>query len=340
MIILGIETSCDETAASVVKATDSSIEVQSNSVYSQIKEHQRFGGVVPEMAARIHSTKIMGTIDLAISDAHIQPNDIDAIAVTVGPGLATSLLVGIQTAQTLAHVWKKPLIPTNHMYGHVLSPLLNEGINPNDVKFPALAIIVSGGHTELVLMNSFTDLKIIGQTRDDAVGESFDKVAKLLNLPYPGGPEVSKQAQESTSSFDFPRPMIHSNDYDFSFSGLKTAVRNAIKNNQLTPEFTGMICKGFEEAVVDVLLFKTQRAIKEFNIKTVILGGGVAANNHLRVALTTQLKEKNISLFIPDKAFCTDNAAMIALAGYYHYTHKKDSLTQIEPRPNWKIDNR
>ena len=273
MKILGIESSCDETAAALVDYTGGRFSVLSNVVASQIEIHKKTKGVVPEVAARCHVEAIIPVIKEAMQN-ETKP---DAIAITKGPGLVTSLRIGVDTARTLSFFWGVPMIGVNHLEGHIYASVLQN----TAIEFPALCLVVSGGHTELVLMKKHLDYKIIGETRDDAAGEAFDKVAKILDLGYPGGPEISKLAKEGNpKAIDFPRPMIDSKDFDFSFSGLKTAVLYYVKN--LKPKTYNLkpdICASFEQAVVDVLVAKTICAAKKYKVKTVILGGGVSANN-------------------------------------------------------------
>jgi N6-L-threonylcarbamoyladenine synthase len=317
MYILGIETSCDETAAAVLDAQSGRFLLRSSVVSSQIAIHRRFGGVVPEVAARNHITKIIPVIDEALAQAKVTPKQIDRIAVTIGPGLVTALHMGIETARGLAVAWNKPVVPVNHMRGHLYAGLLVDA----NIKYPAVTLIVSGGHTELVVLTSATKVKKIGATVDDAAGEAFDKVAHLLDLPYPGGPQISKLAEHGdTTRFAFPRPMLRTNDFAFSFSGLKTAVRNEhqkIKNVQ--PGTKADISASFQQAVIDVLLAKTLRAAKQYKAKTVMLSGGVAANTALRIQLAAALAATKPApkFVVPPIQFCTDNGAMIALAGYF-----------------------
>lgn len=343
MLILGIETSCDETSIALVEAKNDRLLVHKNLVASQIKIHQKYGGVVPEVAAR-HHVEIIAPL-LAEALKGIKPKDIDAIATTAGPGLVTALLVGVETARTLAYIWKKPLIAVNHLAGHIYANWLPSLEHQNTITlkhdiFPALILIVSGGHTELVLMKKHFDFKIIGQTRDDAAGECFDKVAKILGLPYPGGPAISRLSEKwksetlnPKSEISFPRPMIDSPDYDFSFSGLKTAVLYHVKEQRAKNKEQAMgddeqrakskeqrtiddVCTAFEQAAVDVLVHKTVMAAQEFDVKTVMLGGGVAANRHLQTALGAAIKKiSNIQYLISDSQYYADNAAMIAAAG-------------------------
>ncbi|MDO8598734.1 MAG: tRNA (adenosine(37)-N6)-threonylcarbamoyltransferase complex transferase subunit TsaD [bacterium] len=367
--VLGIETSCDETAAAVVDVASASSEqfafrVRSNVVASQVAIHAKYGGIVPEVAAREHVAVIIPVIAAAMTESHNQTatsrkrNDtdglqlssmIDAIAVTAGPGLMTSLMVGAETARTLAYAQEKPLIAVNHIEGHVLSSVLQSGRNRKvqsaELKFPALALIVSGGHTELLFMKDWGQYECIGATRDDAAGEAFDKVAKLLGLPYPGGPAVARAAEQGDpAAFEFPRGMIHSGDLDFSFSGLKTAVRYLLeKNNESRIRNKGFVrdvCASFQAAAIDVLVAKTITAAQRYGAQTVLLGGGVAANVQLRLqlgdAVRTQLPD---SLFlIPDSSFTGDNAAMIAAAGGLRLLLGESTPWQkLDVNANWEL---
>jgi N6-L-threonylcarbamoyladenine synthase len=344
-----------------------SFAVQSNVIASQVALHARYGGVVPEVAARAHVEAVIPTIAEAIAGS--LPPDlreqvgtdllragptlaqyVDAIAVTAGPGLVSALAVGAETARTLAYAWQKPLIAVSHIEGHVLSSLLpsarenGELIMENgELSFPVLALIVSGGHTELLLMRGWGKYECIGATRDDAAGEAFDKVAKLLELPYPGGPAVAKAAaQGNPTAFDFPRGMRYSKDFDFSFSGLKTSVRYFLE--RLSPsERTAQlndICASFQAAVVDVLVTKTMRAVDRYHAKTVILGGGVAANHALREELGRALRDRApaCDYRLPDLAYTGDNAAMIAAAGGVQLLlGKRTPWQRLRVDPNWEL---
>ena len=313
--ILAIETSCDETAAAVVKYQGGQFLVLSNIVSSQIDIHRPYGGVVPEVAARNHAINIIPVIDQAIKQAKISPKQIDRLAVTVGPGLITSLLVGVQTAKTLAAVWQKSLVPVNHLKGHIYSAWLAN----KPIKFPVLALIVSGGHTELVLLKDQTSLKKIGQTLDDAAGEAFDKVAALLGLGYPGGPEISRLAQKGNpAAFKLPRPMLNRPDFNFSFAGLKTAVLYTLKKLKVKNlETTADLAASFQQAVVEVLVHKIIAAAKKYQVKTVILSGGVAANQLLRQQLAIEAGRLKTDFFVPPIELCTDNAVIIAAAAVF-----------------------
>ena len=281
MTILGIETSCDETAAAVVKIeSDKNIELLSNIVATSLSLHAKTGGIIPEVAAREQVKFIIPVIEESLKVLKDPQREIDAIAVTVGPGLIGSLLVGVETAKAMSYAWNKPIIPVNHLFGHIYANFIGE----NKIEFPAVALIVSGGHTDLVLIKNHGRIKWLGGTRDDAAGEAFDKTGRLLNLPYPAGPEIERLATGITKDvYNFPRPLISSDDYDFSFSGLKTAVlRETQKNEQLNTERISNICYSLSEAIFDVLIKKTLRAANEYNAKSILLGGGVAANQTLR----------------------------------------------------------
>ena len=331
-IILGIETSCDETAAAILEIKKGKITVLSNIVSSQIKIHQKYGGVVPEVAARKHLTNLLPVVDQALTAAAIKPAKIDKIAVTAGPGLITSLLMGVTTAKTLAYLWKKPIVPVNHLKAHLYA----NWVENRPIKFPAVALIVSGGHTELIYLKNQASLKKIGQTADDAAGEAFDKVAQLLGLGYPGGPEVSRLALKgSATAFAFPRPMVESDNFNFSFSGLKTAVRYTLKKlPSLNQKIKANICASFQQAVVDVLVAKTLKAAKKYQAKTILLSGGVAANTLLRKTLAQETKNHGLDFFRPDMALCTDNAAMIAAAANFA---KPVPWKKITVNPNLEI---
>jgi N6-L-threonylcarbamoyladenine synthase len=364
MIILAIETSCDETAISVVECSGNfsrpKFNILSNIISSQVKIHAEWGGVVPNLAKREHIKNLPIILKKALKKAKIGQEKIDLIAVTVGPGLEPALWTGINFATDLSKVWGKPLVGVNHMEGHLLSVLLKEKSNLKSqiskiIKFPAAALLVSGGHTELVLIKDWLKYKIIGQTRDDAAGEAFDKVAKMLGLPYPGGPQIAKLADNHQSpvisnQIKLPRPMINSKDYDFSFSGLKTAVLYLLrdlgakksgfrriprygrpKENQfLCDDLKIAICREFQQAVIDVLVSKTIKAAEQYKVKTVILGGGVAANKELRKQLKQSIKKNNaLNLILPEIKFTGDNAVMIAIAAYFHALKKE--------KTNWKI---
>lgn len=314
MLIFGIETSCDETAAAVV---EDGVKVHSNVIASSIDLHQATGGVVPEVAAREHLRQISPVVDKALADAECEWRDIDAIAVTTHPGLIASLLVGINTAQTLAYIHKKPLIEVNHIYGHVYANFLEREKPP---QFPLLVLTVSGGHNELMLMKGHHDFVKLGETLDDAAGEAFDKVARLLGLGYPGGPIISKLAEEgSADAFQFPRPMLDKeNRLNFSFSGLKSAVRREVEQlEKATGQTIKDLAASFQQAVVETLVDKLVLAVREHEVKEVHLAGGVSANKLFREMARERLPD-NLPVFWPvEQIFCTDNAAMIASAANF-----------------------
>lgn len=325
MIILGIETSCDETAAAVVASRGDKIKVLSNVVASQIEIHKKYGGVVPEVAAREHVLNILPVVNEAIKGI----KKIDAIAVTVGPGLITSLLVGVETAKTLAYAWRVPVVAVNHIEGHIYANFIN-----NQPKFPTLILTVSGGHTMLILMSGHGKYKVLGETRDDAAGEAFDKAASLLQLGYPGGPAIAASAAKlkvkslKLKVKSLPRPMINSDDFDFSFSGLKTALLYEIQKDKNWKKKVAEYSYEFEQAVADVLVSKTIKAAKEYGVKNIMLSGGVSANLELRDQLEKAVKEKlgDANFSVPEFKYCTDNAAMIATAG--HFRAKKKNFTK------------
>jgi N6-L-threonylcarbamoyladenine synthase len=311
--ILAIESSCDETSAAVIAVKAHKINPVSHIVASQTRIHLETQGVVPEVAARAHLKKIGPVVQRALQEAQISLKNIDYIAVTQGPGLVASLLVGTEFAKALSFVTNTPLLPVNHMLGHLYSPLLQ---NPK-LQFPNVSLIVSGGHTYLVLMKNTKDFKVIGSTVDDAVGEAFDKVARMLKLPYPGGPQISKIAALGKKDYDFPRPMLHANNFNFSFAGLKTAVLYKIRDEKLKvddEQTKADIAYSFENAAIEVLVKKTLRAAKKYKAKSIAISGGVAANKKLRDALSTEAKANKIKFYVPEFSLCTDNALMIANA--------------------------
>lgn len=318
-LILGIETSCDETAVAIVK---NGTEIITNVVASQIESHKRFGGVVPEIASRHHVEQITLTLEEAFQNAEVTWDEIDAITVTEGPGLVGALLVGVNAAKALAFAKQKPLVGVHHIAGHIYANRLEE-----EFQFPLLALIVSGGHTELVLMKEHGSYELIGETRDDAAGEAYDKVARMLNLPYPGGPHIDRLAAIGEETIDFPRAWLEEGSYDFSFSGLKSAVINKIHNAKQRGETLKDedIAASFQASVVEVLTAKTVKAAHEYNVNQVIVAGGVAANKGLRKELEAAFMDTGIPLLIPDIKLCTDNAAMIAAAGTIAYEQGRRS---------------
>lgn len=324
--ILAIETSCDETAASVVR---NGYEVLSNIVNSQIESHKRFGGVVPEVASRHHVENITMVIEEALVEAHMTWEDIDAVAVTEGPGLIGALLVGINAAKALALSHSKPLIPVHHIAGHVYANHIEERLT-----FPMLALVISGGHTELVLMKDHMAFEVIGETRDDAVGEAYDKVARTIDLPYPGGPHVDRLAASGEDVLEFPRPIMA--DYDFSFSGLKSAVINKLHNlNQKGISYNKEdVAASFQASVIDVLTTQTFKALEDYDIKQLLICGGVAANRGIRARMEMMCDSNDVKLLIPPLNLCTDNAAMIGAAAYYQYIAGKFGTMDLNGRSN------
>ena len=312
MYILAIESSCDETSVSIIK--DGSEEI-STVILSQMNTHANYGGVVPEIASRMHVENITIVIDEVLKKANMKMEDMDAIAVTYGPGLIGSLLVGLMAAKTLAFIYNKPLIPVHHIAGHIYANNLVKRL-----EFPLIALVVSGGHTELIYMKEDYSFEKLGGTLDDAVGEAYDKVARVINVPYPGGPLVDKLALEGEDTYNLPIP-LNDDSYNFSFSGLKSAVINLAHNerqrgNEIIP--ANMACS-FQNRVVEILVKKTMKALTDYNVKNLIVAGGVAANKGLRKGLIEACEKVGVNLIIPEMKYCTDNAAMIGAAGYYAY---------------------
>ena len=327
MKILGIETSCDETAAAIVKDGK---EILSSVVASSVELHKKTGGIIPEVAAREQVKCIIPVIEESIKVSKCKSiKEIDAIAVTVGPGLIGSLLVGVETARTLAYVWQKPIIPINHLQAHLYANFVRE--TPD---FPIIGLVVSGGHTDLVLMKDHGQIKWLGGTRDDAAGECFDKTARLLGLSYPGGPEISCLAEKAKARYNLPRPMLQQKNLDFSFSGLKTAVLHLTKKEKSIKRAD--LAASIQEAIVEVLIAKTMRAVKKYQVKSILLAGGVAANTLLREQLNAKCQMINAKCFISAKNLCTDNAAIISSCAYFNYSPmpwekiKADSSLRIE----------
>ena len=328
MNILGIESTCDETGVALVKDGK---QILSNIVASSVNLHKKYGGVVPEVAAREQVRMMVPVLKEAILKAKISTDQIDAIACTYGPGLIGSLLIGVETAKTLAVAWNKPLIPINHLIGHVYACWLelttDYGLQTtavdsrqSTVDFPAIALIVSGGHTDLILITDHGKFQFLGGTRDDAAGEAFDKVARILDLPYPGGPEIEKLAGDynfKQSKFNLPKPMALGDNFDFSFSGIKTAVFNLSKESPLTSSDKAEVAFKFQDTVCKVLIKKTQKAALKFQVKSIVVGGGVAANKFLRQKMQEEGKKNNIQIYFPSIEFSIDNGAMIAACAYY-----------------------
>lgn len=305
--ILAIETSCDETAVAVVRDGK---EMLSNVVSSQVEIHRRFGGVVPEVASRRHVEQMTVLLEEALQQARIKAEEVDAVAVTQGPGLVGALLIGVTAAKTLAYSLGVPVIPVHHIAGHIYANQL-----VGEMQFPLVSLVVSGGHTELILMEDHYAFERLGQTRDDAAGEAYDKVARLLELSYPGGPVIDQLAQKGKVTYNFPRAWLEPGSLDFSFSGLKTAVKNAVQSEKEV--VVEDVAASFQAAVLDVLVEKTRRAVEHTGVRQLIVAGGVSANTELRRRLQSYARETGVTLSLPPLELCTDNAAMIAAAAYY-----------------------
>jgi N6-L-threonylcarbamoyladenine synthase len=332
MKVLGIETSCDETAAAVY---DSAAGLQSHRLFSQVEMHAKYGGVVPELASRDHVRKILPLISEALADANVESSAINGIAYTAGPGLVGALLVGSSVARSLAYAWGCPAVGVHHLEGHLLAPMLE----PEPPRFPFLALLVSGGHTLLAQVEGVGRYQILGSSVDDAAGEAFDKTAKLLGLPYPGGPALAKLAQSGRiGRFKFPRPMLDRPGLDFSFSGLKTAVVVATRNLQLDDATRADVAADFQQAVVDTLVAKCRRALEQTGLNTLVVAGGVGANQQLRADLAALGKKMGVIVSYPRPAFCTDNAAMIAYAGWCRLVAGESDNLSIRATARWPLD--
>lgn len=335
-IILSIETSCDETACAI---TRNGREVLADTVFSQIDLHRKYGGVVPEIASRNHLEKISSVVDEALETAAITLEEVDAIAVTHGPGLVGALLVGVSYAKGLAYSLEKPLVPVHHIEGHIAANYLTD----KNLVPPFLCLVVSGGHSHLIHVKGYTEFVVLGRTRDDAVGEAYDKVARTLGLPYPGGPELDRlAAQGERGKVHFTRTWLEKGSLDFSFSGIKSGVLNHLNNLAMKGEsfIAADVAAGFQEAVVEVLVTKTLEAAERFGLKTVALAGGVAANSRLREALAAACMERGLDLEIPAFRYCTDNGAMIGCAGYYRYLAGIRGGWDLNAVPNLQIDKK
>ena len=331
MLILGIETSCDETGIALY---DSNKGLLGHTLHSQIDLHAEYGGVVPELASRDHIRYIIPLINQLLNKTSIAKEAINAIAYTAGPGLSGALLVGSTVGESLSFALGIPSIPVHHLEGHLLAPML-EDTKP---VFPFLALLVSGGHTQIIHVKQIGQYDIVGDTLDDAAGEAFDKTAQLLGLGYPGGAALSKLAESGKPKYNLPKPMLHSKDFDFSFSGLKTAVLTLVKKQpELTDTIKANIAASFQESITEVLIYKTLKAMDSLNLNQIVVSGGVGANKQLREKLTKSSQEDNFQLFFPSLEFCTDNGAMIALAGYLRYalSEKKDYRFTVMPR--WRL---
>lgn len=333
IIVLGIESSCDETAASVVK---NGREVLSNIILSQIDIHRKFGGVVPEVASRKHVEAISNVVRDAMDKANIEYDDIDVVAATYGPGLVGALLVGLSAAKGIAYAINKPFVGVNHIEGHISANYIAD----KDLQPPFLCLVVSGGHTHLVKVSDYGDYEILGRTRDDAAGEAFDKVARAIGLPYPGGPAIDKIAKNGDkSAIDFPRAFLEEGSLDFSFSGLKSSVLNYLNKAKMKGIEVNRedVAASFQQAVIDVLVEKSIKAVKDNNFNKLCIAGGVAANSALRNELEKRCKKENIEFLYPPIILCTDNAAMIACAGYYEYLKGNKSDLSLNAVPGLKL---
>lgn len=329
--IFAIESSCDETSASIIK---NGCEEIATVVLSQIDTHSLYGGVVPEIASRQHIENITLVLEETLKEANLTINDIDAIAVTYGPGLIGSLLVGLQAAKTLSYIYDKPLIPVHHIAGHIYA---NNLVEP--MEFPLIALVISGGHTDLIYMKEDYSFERIGGTLDDAVGEAYDKVARIMGLKYPGGPLVDKLAHQGVDNYKLPLP-LDDDSYNFSFSGIKSAVINLVHNEkQKNHEINNTdLATSFQNRVVDILTKKTMRALKEYKVNNLIIAGGVSANKGIRDKFELLCKEKNIKLIVPDMKYCTDNAAMIGAAGYYAYKLGRRAELDLNAKASDKLN--
>ena len=335
MKVLGIETSCDETGIAIYDDEQGLI---ANQLYSQIKLHADYGGVVPELASRDHIRKTVPLIQAALKEANLTPANIDGVAYTAGPGLVGALMVGASIGRSLAYAWNVPAIAVHHMEGHLLAPMLED----NPPQYPFVALLVSGGHTQLISVTGIGQYRLMGESIDDAAGEAFDKTAKLLGLDYPGGAKLSKLAEQGDSSrFHFPRPMTDRPGLDFSFSGLKTAAANTIhqynQGVELDEQTKADIARAFEDALVDTLLIKSRRALDQTGFNRLVIAGGVSANKTLRNKLAELMAQRKGQVYYPRIEFCTDNGAMIAYAGMIHLKQQQYSDLAINVRPRWPL---
>ncbi len=326
MLTLGVESSCDETSVAVVR---DGREILSNMISSQIEIHRLFGGVVPEIASRKHVSAILPMLDLALEEAGITMDDVDIICATRGPGLIGALLVGLTAARGLALANDKPFVGVNHIRGHICANYLTH----KDLEPPFVGLIVSGGHSYLIHVTDYVDFTLYGKTRDDAAGEAFDKVARAMGIGYPGGPVIDKLAKEGKETYELPRVMLEPDSYDFSFSGLKTAVLNELNQAKQKGEAIRVadMAASFQAAVIDVLVEKSFRLAKELGEKTIVLAGGVSANSALRAAMESRGEREGVAIYYPDPVLCTDNAAMIASVGYYSYLKGEEGEVYADP---------
>lgn len=333
MRVLGIETSCDETGIAII---DDQQGILSHQLYSQVKLHADYGGVVPELASRDHVRKIIPLIKKALEEANCTKEDIDAVAYTQGPGLVGALLVGSSVGRSLAYAWGVPALGVHHMEGHLLAPMLDEPVP----EFPFVALLVSGGHSMMVRVDGIGKYKVLGESVDDAAGEAFDKTAKLLGLDYPGGPHLAKLAEKGEPGhYQFPRPMTDRPGLDFSFSGLKTFAANTIRSADDSEQTKANIAFAFQEAVVDTLAIKCKRALKQTGLKRLVIAGGVSANKHLRAQLESTMQSLNGQVFYPRLEYCTDNGAMIAYAGLQRLKAGQQDDLSAKAKPRWSLDS-
>ncbi len=331
MYVLGIETSCDETGVAIYHSKKGLI---THALYSQVEMHSEYGGVVPELASRDHIRKLAPLIKQTLNDSKLQPSDINGIAYTAGPGLMGALLVGATTARSLAWTWQIPAIAVHHMEGHLLAPMLED----TPPAFPFIALLISGGHTQLVKVTGVGQYELLGQSLDDAAGEAFDKTAKLLDLGYPGGPRLSALAEQGTPLIRFPRPMTDRPGLDFSFSGLKTFALNTVNASEKTAQDKANIAASFQEAVADTLSIKCKRALQQTGLKRLVVAGGVSANKQIRASLTEMVTKEHAQIYFPRLEFCTDNGAMIAYAGCQRLLNGQHQNLEIFARPRWPMN--
>lgn len=333
MRILAIESSCDESAAAIL---DAGRGLLAHEIFSQIELHRVFGGVVPELASRDHVRRLLPLVRAVMAEAGTDPCDLNGVAYTAGPGLIGALLTGASLARSLAYAWKVPALAVHHLEGHLLAPLLE----PDPPPFPHVALLVSGGHTMLIEVQAIGSYRLLGETRDDAAGEAFDKTAKLLGLPYPGGPELARLAGRGRpGTFDFPRPMLDRPGLEFSFSGLKTAVVHAVREREMTDTLRADVAEGVQAAIVETLTVKALRALEETGLDTLVVSGGVSANRSLRERLTDAARRQGARVYYPRIEFCTDNAAMIAVAGLARLKAGQHDGLAIEARARWPLES-
>jgi len=331
MSILGIETSCDETGIGIFDGQRGLI---AHEIYSQIELHREYGGVVPELASRDHVHKTLPLIKKTLREANIKKSNLSGIAYTAGPGLMGALLTGASIGRSLAWSLNIPAIPIHHMEGHLLAPLIDD----QEIKFPFLALLVSGGHTQIIAAHTLGQYELLGESIDDAIGEAFDKTAKMLGLPYPGGPEIAKLAKQGAqNTYQFPRPMTDRPGLDFSYSGLKTFAINTFNASGKTDQDKANIALAFQTAAIDTLFIKCKRALKETHFEQLVVAGGVSANQYLREKLSTLQQSHNISVHYPTKDFCTDNGAMIAYAGYLRLKHEHQHSLAFSTKARWPL---